>query len=141
MCAAPSSDFEPSKWLAPPTDCEYTLEDFPDPDLFPQLVNLYFGHTNAYLPLLNRIIFQKGIDEGLHLNDEAFGSVVLLVCAIGARFSDDPRVIFDAENSFQTAGWKWFTRVQSVRKSFDLKEPRLYDVQVPTVSVLGLRTH
>jgi hypothetical protein len=85
------------------------------------------------MPLLNRIIFQKGIDEKLYLQDEGFGSTVLLVCAIGSRFSMDPRVIFDNAGSWQSAGWQWFKRVQSIRKAFEISPPGLYDVQIPAV--------
>lgn len=87
------------------------------------------------MPLLNRIQFQKYLDAGLHLRNEGFGSVVLLVCAIGARFSDDKRVLLEGSESWHTSGWKWFQHVQTGRQMLDLSPPTLFDVQVPSVSV------
>ncbi|OSC97677.1 hypothetical protein PYCCODRAFT_1376657 [Trametes coccinea BRFM310] len=104
-------------------------KDFPPPDLMEKLVDLYFVEMNCYIPLLHRPTFEQGIKDGVHLHDEGFGSTVLLVCANGARFTDDPRVLLDGHNETQSAGWKWFQQVQMVRKSL-LAPPRLYDLQI-----------
>ncbi|KAI0364475.1 hypothetical protein BV20DRAFT_1039391 [Pilatotrama ljubarskyi] len=104
-------------------------KDFPPPDLMDTLVDLYFVHMNAYVPLLHRPTFEQGIKEGVHLVDEGFGSTVLLVCANGARFTDDPRVLLGGYDTAQSSGWKWFQQVQMVRKSL-LAPPRLYDLQI-----------
>ncbi|KAI9070185.1 hypothetical protein FKP32DRAFT_1543831, partial [Trametes sanguinea] len=108
-------------------------KDFPPPDLMEKLVELYFQEMNCYIPLLHRPTFEQGIKDGVHLHDEGFGSTVLLVCANGARFTDDPRVLLDGHNETQSAGWKWFQQVQMVRKSL-LAPPRLYDLQIYAVS-------
>ncbi|KAI0326454.1 hypothetical protein GY45DRAFT_1258946 [Cubamyces sp. BRFM 1775] len=104
-------------------------KDFPPPDLMEELVDLYFKHMNCYMPLLHRPSFEQGIKEGLHLHDEGFGSTVLLVCANGSRFTNDPRVLLDGYDTTQSSGWKWFQQVQMVRKSL-LAPPRLYDLQI-----------
>ncbi|KAH9847217.1 fungal-specific transcription factor domain-containing protein [Lenzites betulinus] len=104
-------------------------KDFPRPDLLAKLVDLYFQHMNCYMPLLHRPTFEQGVKDGLHLHDEGFGSTVLLVCANGARFTDDPRVLLEGYDTTQTSGWKWFQQVQMVRKSL-LAPPRLYDLQI-----------
>ncbi|KAI0351792.1 hypothetical protein OH77DRAFT_1498379 [Trametes cingulata] len=104
-------------------------KDFPPPDLMDALVDLYFVNMNAYVPLLHRPTFEQGIKDGLHLVDEGFGSTVLLVCANGARFIDDPRVLLEGYDTPQSSGWKWFQQVQMVRKSL-LAPPRLYDLQI-----------
>ncbi|CDO71787.1 hypothetical protein BN946_scf184939.g11 [Trametes cinnabarina] len=104
-------------------------KDFPPPDLMQTLVDLYFEEMNCYMPLLHRPTFEQAIKDGVHLHDEGFGSTVLLVCANGARFTDDPRVLLDGTNDTQSAGWKWFQQVQMVRKSL-LAPPRLYDLQI-----------
>ncbi|KAJ6475995.1 fungal-specific transcription factor domain-containing protein [Mycena vitilis] len=65
---------------------------FPQPDLLSSLVDLYFKHKNLYFPVLHRPTFARALVAGLHERDTAFGAVVLLVCAIGSRFSSDPRV-------------------------------------------------
>ncbi|KAI0671307.1 fungal-specific transcription factor domain-containing protein [Trametes maxima] len=104
-------------------------KDFPAPELLHKLVDLYFANMNAYMPLLHRPTFEQGIKDGLHLHDEGFGSTVLLVCANGARFTDDPQVLLEGYDTTQSSGWKWFQQVQMVRKSL-LAPPRLYDLQI-----------
>ncbi|KAI0649560.1 fungal-specific transcription factor domain-containing protein [Trametes meyenii] len=104
-------------------------KDFPAPELLHKLVDLYFANMNAYMPLLHRPTFEQGLKDGLHLHDEGFGSTVLLVCANGARFTDDPQVLLEGYDTTQSSGWKWFQQVQMVRKSL-LAPPRLYDLQI-----------
>lgn len=108
-----------------------------------ELVDHYFRRYNIYLPLLHRPTFERNIKDGLHLRDEAFGSTLLLVCAMGSRFSTDERVLLEEEiitNAtldewrWQSAGWKWFRRVQTTRKAVALTMPRLFDLQVAGVS-------
>ncbi|EIN12509.1 hypothetical protein PUNSTDRAFT_61047 [Punctularia strigosozonata HHB-11173 SS5] len=100
---------------------------FPDPDLLHELTNLYFAHSNVYTPILHRPMFEKALADGLHLRDTGFGGVVLLVCAIASRYTHDPRVFLRGAPT-QSAGWKWYSQVEMVRKS-PLAPPRLYDVQ------------
>lgn len=69
------------------------------------LLNLYFEHVNLFAPLLHRPTFGKGIASKLHTKNASFGGVVLLVCALGARLSDDPRVLEDGTQSTLSAGW------------------------------------
>ncbi|EIN03330.1 hypothetical protein PUNSTDRAFT_48148 [Punctularia strigosozonata HHB-11173 SS5] len=86
-------------------------------NLIPLLVALYF----------HRPTFESALRDGLHLRDNGFGAVLLLVCALGARYTDDPRVLLDRSAS-QSAGWQWYNQAQMIRKS-PLAPPRLYDVQ------------
>ena len=109
-------------------------KEFPPPDLFETLVDLYFTQMNDYMPLLHRPTFEQGIKDNLHLRDEGFGSTVLLVCANGARFSDDPRVLLDNNRTAESAGWKWFKPVQASRRAIRLQHPRIYDLQLACVS-------
>lgn len=97
------------------------------------LINRYFANSNLYIPLLHRPTFDKSIADRLHLRDEGFGSTVLLVCALGARWSDDQRVFLPGTNSQHSAGWEYFRQVQSVRRTL-LRTPRLYDLQILCVS-------
>ncbi|OBZ66208.1 hypothetical protein A0H81_13860 [Grifola frondosa] len=112
--------------------------DFPPPDLLDLLIDFYFVNMNDYVPLLHRPTFEKGIKDGLHLRDEGFGSVVLLVCANGSRFTDDPRVLLEGFLSTHSNGWKWFQQVQMVRKSL-LAPPRLYDLQIHCLTATFLQ--
>lgn len=94
------------------------------------LIDLYFTNINIYMPLLHRPTFEQQIGDGLHLRDEGFGSTVLLVCAVGARYSDDPRVFLkDYPDNTHSAGWEWFTKVNTMRRSH-FEVPRLYDLQI-----------
>lgn len=101
--------------------------DFPDVDLIPILVDQYFAQMNIYFPVLHRPTFEKALMEGLHLRDNGFGVVLLLVCAHGSRFCDDPRVLLPG-CPVSSAGWRWYNQAQMVRKS-PLAPRRLYDVQ------------
>ena len=102
---------------------------FPDPDLLTSLVDLYFANMNSFLPLLHRPIFEKSLTDDLHLRDDGFGAVVLLVAAVGARFSDDLRVALPGTDAMHSAGWAWFNQVQMVRRSL-FSPPSLYDLQI-----------
>lgn len=125
--------WEDNIWVSRTQEQPYAADSFPDPALMWSLIDLYFQFANAYMPLLHRQTFDKHIRDGLHLRDEGFGSTLLLVCGIGAKFSDDPRVLTEPRNK-QTAGWELFQKVQTTRKAIKLTPPTLYDVQIPCVS-------
>lgn len=118
-----------------PSKAQYV---FPEDDLMTDLVDLYFTKINLFLPLLHRPSFERSIAEGLHLNDDGFGGTVLLVCANGSRFSEDRRVVLEGEESFHSAGWKWFEQVHVVKKSL-LSPPSLHDLQYYCLSVQFLQ--
>lgn len=107
--------------------------DFPPPDLLEILVDLYFTNLNAFIPLLHRPTFYASLNSNLHRRDEAFGGLVLLVCACGSRFSNDLRVVLEGQNSWHSSGWQWFSQVYLFRKTL-LSVPCLYDLQLHAVS-------
>ena len=109
--------------------------DFPPSDLMRDLVELYFRNINDVIPLLHEPTFKQAIETQLHLRRGGFGATLLLVCANGARFTDDPRVILDGSTLRQSAGWKWFNQVDITRRS-PYAPPRLYDIQLYSVSQL-----
>ncbi|KAJ7872850.1 fungal-specific transcription factor domain-containing protein [Mycena olivaceomarginata] len=102
---------------------------FPSDILMNQLIDLYFVHQNIYLPLLHRPTFERGIAEGLHLRNDDFGTTVLLVCAIGSRWSTDPEV---AEKGI-TCGWEWFDQVSD--PGISIGRAKLYDLQYYCLAV------
>ncbi|KAF8070054.1 fungal-specific transcription factor domain-containing protein [Lyophyllum atratum] len=108
---------------------------FPDDTLLSLLVDAYFTYINSFFPLLHRPSFEQSIADGLHHHDESFGGTVLLVCALGSRYSDDPRVLYPGTTSLHSAGWKWFEQVPVVRKSF-VDAPSLGELQHHALSVL-----
>ncbi len=103
------------------------------------LIDLYFTRSGLYLPILHRPTFERDVRVDLHKHDQGFGSVVLLVCALGARFSNDPRVLLEGIKDQHSAGWKWFHQAHWVRRSL-LVPPRLSDLQIASVSVSPLAT-
>lgn len=100
----------------------------PPADLAEELIDLYFHHTNMYLPLLHRPTFEKGVKANLHVTNTGFGSVYMLVCSLGSKFSNDPRVKYDGQESPHSAGWKWFNQAITSMKT-PLSPATLYDLQ------------
>ncbi|KAI3615704.1 hypothetical protein WG66_011959 [Moniliophthora roreri] len=101
---------------------------FPELDLMTALIDLYFTHVNPFYPLLHRPSFMKSILEGLHLHDYYFGAVLLAVCAVGARYSNDRRVWCPGSDSEHSIGWQWIRQVHLASPSF-ISPPPLYEVQ------------
>lgn len=118
--------------------CRRVLDptSFPEQDLMNSLLNLYFDHVNLFMPLLHRPTFNAGLIVDMHLVDTSFARVVLLVCAIGARFSEDPRVLCTGSQSPLSAGWKWYNQAQSLEETL-LAPASLYNIQSCCVSQLG----
>ncbi|PBK99196.1 hypothetical protein ARMGADRAFT_918028, partial [Armillaria gallica] len=83
---------------------EFTL---PEDDLLSSLVDLYFAEVNPFVPLLHRPTFEKSVKDKLYLEDKDFTMVLLLVCAVASRYTDDPRVLSDGVTAKQSSGWKW----------------------------------
>ncbi|KAJ6581532.1 fungal-specific transcription factor domain-containing protein [Mycena capillaripes] len=111
--------------------------DFPPRDLAASLIDLYFTHINILLPLLHRPTFARDLAAGLHLINDGFAATFLLVCAIGARFSSDPRVLLDGSDNLHSCGWRWFKQLQLMRDPLG-PPPCLYDLQFSALSVLFL---
>ncbi|KAJ6508087.1 fungal-specific transcription factor domain-containing protein [Mycena vulgaris] len=111
---------------------------FPDPDLLRSLVSIYFTRVNILLCLLHRPTFEKSLSAGLHFVDRQFGATVLAVCAVAAKYSDDPRVLLEGTNSQLSSGWKYLRQLQLVRTSL-IETPTLYEVQLTCLSILYLQ--
>ncbi|KAJ7671998.1 fungal-specific transcription factor domain-containing protein [Mycena rosella] len=110
---------------------------FPDEDLLISLVDVYFEQVNPIIGILHSPTFRRSIAEGLHSRDKAFGAVVLAVCSLASRYSDDPRVLLDGVNSELSRGWKWFHQVRPLHTSFS-PEPSLHQLQLLFLSILFL---
>ncbi|KIY73021.1 hypothetical protein CYLTODRAFT_387421 [Cylindrobasidium torrendii FP15055 ss-10] len=101
---------------------------FPPPDLLVSLISLYFMHFHVYIPLFHQPSFRQSVAAGLHHRDVRFGHVVLLVCAIASRASDDPRVFLDDQLDEHSSGWKYYVQVNALpRGHFD--RPNIHDLQ------------
>ncbi|KAF8604607.1 hypothetical protein BDV93DRAFT_522316 [Ceratobasidium sp. AG-I] len=111
----------------------------PPSDLRDALIDLFFAHVNAFFPLLHRPLFESNIRDGLQYRDSAFACVLLLVCAVGSRWSDDRRVFLEQDEPLQhSAGWKFFEQVQFLRRSL-LTPPKLFDLQIMVLAVMFLQ--
>ncbi|KAF7353676.1 hypothetical protein MVEN_01052500 [Mycena venus] len=131
----------PSPWLLPPPSEDIPHYTFPDRDLLPVLVELYFTEINPFWPVLHRPTFERKVADNLHLRDHRFGSTLLMVCSLGARYSDDPRVTLDCvegDRAFHSAGWKWYNQVCVIPKHLIYK-PDLYELQTVALSALYLQ--
>ena len=106
---------------------------FPEKDLLDALVELYFHHMNSHFPFLHGPMFTQAVKAGKHLVEGGFGATVMLVCAIGSRFTRDPRVLL-AESNYHpySAGWKWFQAVERARR-LSFAPAGLHDLQVYAV--------
>ncbi|KAJ7239801.1 fungal-specific transcription factor domain-containing protein [Mycena haematopus] len=110
----------PEFWTLQPWQ-KFTIETprqiFPPDDLLESLTNIYFEQINPILNILHFRSFQQSVLDGLHLRDREFGAVVLAVCALASRHSDDSRVLIDGANE-HSCGWKWFQQVRPLRGAF-----------------------
>ncbi|KAJ7116202.1 fungal-specific transcription factor domain-containing protein [Mycena crocata] len=111
---------------------------FPQVDLLTTLVEIYFDQINPLLGVLHPPSFRQSLVDGLHLRDPQFGAVVLAVCSLASRYSDDPRVFLDEfPNSEHSCGWKWFRQVRPLGTLISL-EPSLHQIQLIFLSTLYL---
>ncbi|KAG6832603.1 hypothetical protein H0H92_014439 [Tricholoma furcatifolium] len=89
------------------------LSAFPPADLIPELMRVYFLHSNCPLPLLHRPTFERQWKENLHHTNVWFTAVCLGVFAIASRWSSDSRVVPDGATTpsgspdWSLAGWKY----------------------------------
>ncbi|KAF8212168.1 fungal-specific transcription factor domain-containing protein [Mycena galopus ATCC 62051] len=126
------------KWTLPtPDEADSPQYTFPDPDLIPLLLDLYFTKVNCYYPVLHRPTFELKVKDYMHLRDHRFAATLLIALSLGARHSDDPRVFLDGMEDQQTAGWKWHSQVRVVPNHLVYK-PDLYELQTIALSSLFL---
>ncbi|KAF7338243.1 Zn(2)-C6 fungal-type domain-containing protein [Mycena venus] len=130
--------WEPVQWLLPTPDEEDNPQyTFPDADLIPALLELYFTEVNCYYPILHRPTFERKVKDHLHLRDHRFAATLLMACSLGARHSEDPRVCLEGLDNQHTAGWKWHNQVRVIPKHLIYK-PNLYELQTIALSSLFL---
>ena len=123
------------QWLEPFVEDDFPVfeeSSFPPRDLVDALVDLYFRHMNHHFPLLHEPTFKKAVEAGRHLRDGGFGATVLLVCAIGSRFTRDARVLLEGSDHPHSAGWRWFRCVERARR-LSFAPAKLHDLQVYAV--------
>ncbi|KAE9388531.1 hypothetical protein BT96DRAFT_981027 [Gymnopus androsaceus JB14] len=101
----------------------------------------------VYLPALHKPSFLRSIAQNLHYKDIHFGALVLAVCALGARISDDPRVYEDDVGVLgsqsndaieQSAGWKWIRQIQPVKRTFSTPSC-IYEIQLYSLYIIFMQ--
>ncbi|KAF9066469.1 fungal-specific transcription factor domain-containing protein [Rhodocollybia butyracea] len=100
---------------------------FPEIDLLWVLIRDYFHYMGPYIPILHRQTFENGVIHGWHRIDQNFGAIVLAVCAIAARFTDDPRVLL--QDTKLAAGWQYFRQIRLVRSNF-VEPASIFELQM-----------
>ncbi|KAJ7760114.1 fungal-specific transcription factor domain-containing protein [Mycena maculata] len=108
---------------------------FPEDDLLNTLVKIYFEQINPILGILHSASFYQSLADGRHSSDPHFGAVVLVVCSMASRYSDDPRVFLPGSDLERSSGWKWFRQIQPLRTSLSTR-PSLPQLQLICLSVL-----
>ncbi|WVQ76612.1 hypothetical protein IAR50_006285 [Cryptococcus sp. DSM 104548] len=131
------SFWEPAEWESF-IDMDGTAalgkESWPERGLDLMLIGAYFDKVDLHIPLLNRLVFQEQYDARLWRTNEGFARLCMLVFANGARFVQDPRVLWD-EQLFKvdpsakfSAGWKYFRAVLRMGHNI-MQLPTLFDIQ------------
>lgn len=151
MVASAHSSRRPEYWSLPKWEAEVSqgatepldLSLWPEPDLCEKLIDAYFSTDNLVLPLLSRTLLMRDYHAGRWRTDRLFAKVCLMVFANAARFVDDPRCYWYADDESKareamlsnpevyrhSAGWKWCEMVIKMGKSF-LVVAVLEDLQV-----------
>ncbi|CCO30975.1 hypothetical protein BN14_05009 [Rhizoctonia solani AG-1 IB] len=109
--------------------------DLPPDDLMPILIDAFF--KAAFFPVIHGGMFEKQLNDGLHKRNGTFLRIVLLICATGARWCDDPRVLDRRWPVPLSAGYQWFKQLElgHGEKSF-AEDTKLEDAQLQVLLVL-----
>ncbi|CAE6387365.1 unnamed protein product [Rhizoctonia solani] len=107
--------------------------DLPPDDLIPVLVDTFF--KAAFFPVIHRGMFEKQLKDGLHKRDGTFLRILLLVCATGARWCGDPRVLDERWPVPLSAGHRWFRQLVPGEKS-PMEDIKLEDAQLQVLLVI-----
>ncbi|KAJ7741173.1 fungal-specific transcription factor domain-containing protein [Mycena maculata] len=134
----------PEFWMSPWEHMHLASEPvfpplvFPEPDLLETLVSLFFTKVNIVLCLLHRPTFEQSLASGRHLTNHQFGFSVLALCAVAAKYSDDPRVVLEGTNSQLSSGWKYFRQLLPLQKPL-MRPCTLYEAQTLCLCVFYLQ--
>ncbi|TRM65885.1 fungal-specific transcription factor domain-containing protein [Schizophyllum amplum] len=128
--------WQPHPWEYSLLQTEPARYSFPDEDLAKELIDLYFENVQPYFPILHRPTLEQGMRASEHLKDHNFGAIVLLVCALGARFSEDPRVLSkEYPSETHSRGWEWFSQAEKERRPV-YTAPTLHEMQSFCLSIV-----
>ncbi|KAJ7136916.1 fungal-specific transcription factor domain-containing protein, partial [Mycena epipterygia] len=98
-------------------------------DLLMSLISFYFENINPFLPLLHRHTFESGVRQNFHLTHAGFAKTLLLVCALGALYSNDVQHPPRAPGlPPRPPGFKWIEQVDLFGHMVQ-GHPTIYDLQ------------
>ncbi|CAE7179852.1 unnamed protein product [Rhizoctonia solani] len=131
----------PVFWQPPPAETKYISNsvwdseeglalDLPPEDLIPILVDTFF--RMLFFPFIHRGMFEKQLKANLHKRDGTYLRILLLICANGARWCDDPRVLDERWPVKLSAGHKWFRQLAYWQKN-PMEQIGLQDAQLITL--------
>ncbi|KAF8695720.1 Fungal specific transcription factor domain, partial [Rhizoctonia solani] len=116
---------------------KHLLGELPPVDLMPVLLDAYFDNT--FFPVIHRPLFLKQLGEDVHRREPSFLRLVFLVCANGARWCDDPRVLDERWPVPLSAGHRWFRQLDLWPRSIlSLSRLTLWDAQSTVLTALYL---
>lgn len=115
--------------------------EFPPSDVINSLVGSYFAHSNIYYPVLHRPTFHRLLNQEFHQCSREFGCVLLVVCAIGARFSDHPYVSDVTAEGTNYCMVHWLSQTREVMEKPFTSTATLFEVQYYCVSRLSVSTY
>ncbi|KAL1691507.1 fungal-specific transcription factor domain-containing protein [Schizophyllum commune] len=140
-------DFEIKKrmeyWTLRPWEVETTVPTqppltFPEHDFLLELVDLYFKTNESWIPIMHRPTVDRDLASRRYLRDRSYGYLVLTMCALASRHTDDQRVFADRRpGSENSAGWQWWSQVEIIRRSYR-SAPALCELQTCALGVLFL---
>lgn len=86
-------------------------------------------------PVLHQQTFERQVYvDQLHLSDRRFGAVVLVVCALGSKLTNDPRTFSDGTQDLRSAGWRYIEQIRFFKSHFT-PASSLYDAQLSSVCI------
>jgi len=138
LCLLWQCAYQP-QWMSPQPGPSSSCLEFPPADIIAPLVDTYFSHSNIYFPILHRPTFQRLLDQDLHQRNHEFGSLLLVVCAIGARFTNHPYLSDVPPGAVNCRVAHWLSQTRRVMKNPFTSTATLFEVQYFCVSRLFVR--
>ncbi|KAJ7346276.1 transcription factor domain-containing protein, partial [Mycena albidolilacea] len=109
---------------------------FPADHFTVSLISLYFSNVNSFIPVLHHGLFEDMFSQQLHKNDLGFGTILLLVCALGSLYLTDPTVSnLDRSN----LAWACYNQVELCGQALS-QLPTLCDIQAYSLAVQFLHS-
>ncbi|KAF8526780.1 fungal-specific transcription factor domain-containing protein [Gautieria morchelliformis] len=120
---------------------------FPPASLMSPLISIFFRCVQPFFPLVHQPTFEAAVMEGRHEGEAPFGAVVMLVCAVASRWSDDRRVLPREsleegradEQSWVSAGWDFYAQVHQRYRKNILQPTTVYDLQLMALGCIYLQ--